>query len=60
MFESVKSGGKGLEEEIVIESPFSDNSAWPIDYERWKQEQALPFELRTTDEDFLSTDDEMY
>ena len=60
VFESVKSGGKGLEEEIVIESPFSDNSAWPIDYERWKQEQALPFELRTTDEDFLSTDDEMY
>lgn len=54
--ETVRSGGISLEEEVVIESPFSDISQWPIDYERWKAEQALPWELRSTD-DFLMGDD---
>ncbi len=52
-FESVNSGGIPLEDEIIIESPFADTSEWPVDYDRWKQEQALPFELRSTDDEIF-------
>ena len=49
--ESVNSGGIPLGDEIIIESPFADTSEWTIDYDRWKQEQARPFEMRSTDEE---------
>lgn len=57
VLETVRTGGVALDEEVVIESPFSDLSQWPVDYEAWKQEQALPFELRST-ENFYTGDDD--
>lgn len=49
VLETVRSGSKNLSEEVVIESPFSDLRGWPVDYDAWKAEQALPFELRQND-----------
>lgn len=57
--ESVNSGGIPLDKEVIIESPFADTSEWPVDYDRWKQEQALPFELRTSDDE-VSDDEAWY
>lgn len=45
-YETIRSGSMRLDEDIVIECPFSDLAQWPVDYESWKAERALPPELR--------------
>ncbi|NOR88998.1 MAG: hypothetical protein GQ524_01975 [Anaerolineales bacterium] len=58
VYETVRTGGINLEEEIVIESPFADQTQWPVSYDAWKQDQALPFELRDTPTDQFYIGDE--